>query len=84
MGELSQLPNIGKKLEELLEQAGITNPAELQELGSKGAFERLLLIGETACMNKLYALEGAVQGIRWHHLCEDDKKALKDYYHSLK
>lgn len=84
MGELSQLPNIGKKLEELLEQAGITNPAELQELGSNEAFDRLLLIDETACMNKLYALEGAIQGIRWHHLPENDKMILKDYYHSLK
>ncbi|WMW24971.1 TfoX/Sxy family protein [Methanolobus sediminis] len=84
MGELSQLPNIGKKLEELLEQAGITNPAELQELGSKEAFDRLLLIDETACMNKLYALEGAIQGIRWHQLSENDKKSLKEYYHSLK
>jgi DNA transformation protein len=84
MEELSQLPNIGKKLEELLMQAGITDPAELQKLGSKAAFERLLLIDETACMNKLYALEGALQGIRWHHLSEDDKKSLREYFHSLK
>jgi DNA transformation protein len=84
MGELSQLPNIGKELEELLEQAGINNPAELQELGSKEAFERLLLIDEDACLNKLFALEGAIQGIRWHGLSEDDKKVLKDFYQSLK
>ncbi|WP_340818362.1 TfoX/Sxy family protein [Methanolobus sp. WCC4] len=84
MGELAKLPNIGKKVEEQLLQAGVNTPAELIELGSRKTFERLMTIDESSCINKLYALEGAIQGIRWHHLHEEEKKALKEYYLSLK
>jgi DNA transformation protein len=84
VGDLSKLPNIGKKVEEQLDQAGVKTPAELIELGSRKTFERLMIIYETSCVNKLYALEGAIQGIRWHHLPEEDKKSLKEYYLSLK
>lgn len=84
MGDLTKMPNIGKKVEEQLLEAGVETPADLIELGSRKTFERLLIIDESSCINKLYALEGAIQGIRWHHLPEEEKKALKDYYLSLK
>lgn len=67
MDEFSKLPNMGKKVEEQLEQAGVSTPAELLELGSRKVFERLAVIDETSCINKLYALEGAIQG-RWNYL----------------
>ena len=35
MGELSKLPNIGKIVEEQLNQVGITTTAELKEIGAK-------------------------------------------------
>ena len=35
---------------------------------------------ESACINRLMALEGAIQNIRWHDLSEDDKKNLKEFY----
>ncbi|SFM27787.1 TfoX/Sxy family protein [Methanolobus profundi] len=84
MGDLTKMPNIGKKVEEQLLEAGVETPADLIELGSRKTFERLLIIDESSCINKLYALEGAIQGIRWHHLPEEEKKALKEYYLSLK
>jgi len=29
---------------------------------------------------RLSALEGAIQGIRWHYLDEDTKESLKEFY----
>jgi DNA transformation protein len=84
MGELSKLPNIGKKLEKQLHDSGIDSIEELSGTGSKEAFAKILLIDETSCINKLYALEGAIRGIRWHHLPDEDKNELRKYYSSLK
>ncbi len=84
MSELVKLPNIGKKIEEQLEQVGVRTPAELTGLGSRKVFERIMTIDETSCINKLYSLEGAIQGMRWHDLPENEKMALKEYYLTLK
>lgn len=77
---LMQLPNIGKVVAEKLIQAGITSPRELIEIGSEQAFIRLLTIDETACLSMLQGLEGAVQGIRWHHLPKERKDELKAFF----
>ena len=41
MGELAKLPNIGKVVEEQLNQVGITTYEELKELGSRQAWLRI-------------------------------------------
>lgn len=38
MGELSKLPNIGKKVEEQLIQVGINSVDELKKVGAKAAW----------------------------------------------
>lgn len=83
MSELSKLPNIGKKVEEQLNIAGIVNVDQLNKLGSKESWLRIKEIDEGACTNLLYALEGAIQGIRWHNLSDDIIKDLKDFYKSI-
>lgn len=80
MGELSKLPNIGKVLEEQLNDVGINIIDELIDIGSKEAWLKIKEIDESACINRLMALEGAIQNIRWHDLSENDKKNLKDFY----
>jgi len=80
MNDLSKLPNIGKTLEEKLLQVGITTPGELRATGSENTFIRLKTVEESACLNMLYALEGAIQGIRWHSLEESKKRELKEFY----
>ena len=77
---LTQLPNIGKVVAEKLFQVGITRPEELRALGSEQSFIRLQTIDETACLSMLQALEGAVQGIRWHDLPKERKEELKEFY----
>jgi DNA transformation protein len=77
---LSDLPNIGTTLAQRLSEIGISTPEELIRLGSKTAFIRLKVADPTTCINTLMALEGAVLGIRWHHLSEDSKLELKQFY----
>ena len=84
MGELSKLPNIGKVLEEQLNTVGINSVDDLIDIGSKEAWLKIKEIDESACINRLMALEGAIQNIRWHDLSEDDKNNLKDFYYNFK
>lgn len=80
MHELSNLPNLGKVLSEQLEMVDIKTISDFKTIGSEKAFLRIKTIDNTACLNKLYALEGAIQNIRWHKLPKIRKDELKDYY----
>ena len=80
MGELSKLPNIGKVVEEQLNEVGITTVDDLIDIGSREAWLKIKEIDDSACLNRLMALEGAIQNIRWHELSEKDKNNLKDFY----
>ena len=80
MGELSKLPNIGKKLEEQLNEGGIESYDDLVNIGSGEAWLKIKEIDESACINRLMALEGAIQNIRWHNLSDEDKRKLKEFY----
>jgi len=79
MSELKNLPNIGKELEKLLNQVDISSAEELKNVGSENAFIRIKTIDSSACISKLCALEGAVQGIRWHKLSTERKQELKAF-----
>lgn len=80
MGELKTLPNIADKLEAQLVQVGVPTIAELNLIGSREAWLRIAAIDPSACYMRLCALEGAIRGVRWHHLDEDTKKELKAFY----
>jgi TfoX C-terminal domain len=83
--KLSHLPNIGKELEKKLIQAEIDSPEKLLDQGSEIAFLRIkTLYPEDVCINMLYALEGAVHGVRWHGLDKDVKQNLRQFYYQLK
>lgn len=80
MNKLSKLPNIGKIVEKQLNDVGINNFYELKETGSREAWLKIKEIDPSACLNRLYALEGAILGIRWHNLPEEIKTDLKNFY----
>ena len=80
MGELSKLPNIGEVLEKQLNDVGINTVDDLINLGSKEAWLKIKEIDDSACLNRLMALEGAIQNIRWHNLSEEDKDNLRNFY----
>ncbi len=79
MEKLNQLPNIGPTLEKKLIEAGITSSKELKNTGSEQAYLRLNGIDHSVCINMLMALEGAIQGIRWHNLSSEKKDELKSF-----
>lgn len=83
MGKLRELPNISTIIEAKLLRAGIDTPEKLIKLGSREAFRRIKRQDETACVNMLCALEGAVRGVRWFSMTEQDKKALREFYKTL-
>lgn len=80
MGELSQLPNIGKVVEEQLNQVGIVTEEDLRSEGAEQAWLKIQEIDESACMHRLLALEGAIQGVKKTLLLEERKKELKEFY----
>lgn len=80
MNELTKLPNIGKTLAEQLIAVGIDTKEKLEEIGSRDAWLKIKEIDPSACYNRLCALEGAIQGIRWHGLSQNDKNKLKEFY----
>jgi DNA transformation protein len=84
MGELSKLLNISTVVEGKLNEVGITTQKQLKEIGSKQAFLSLRKNDSGACINMLCALEGAVEGIRWHYLSDEVKQELKEFHKSLK
>ena len=84
MGELSKLPNIGEVVENQLNEVGISTYKELKEIGSKEAWLRIKSIDDSACIHRLYSLDGAIRGIKKSKLPEDVKIELKDFYNNYK
>ena len=80
MGELSKLPNIGKTVEKQLEAVGIHTVEDLRAAGSREAWLRIKAMDPSVCINRLYALEGALRGVRWHDLDAQTKREWKAFY----
>ncbi|WP_238883904.1 TfoX/Sxy family protein [Clostridium sp. YIM B02551] len=84
MGELSKLPNIGKEVERQLNEIGIFTYDELKDIGAKKAWLKIQEIDESACIHRLLALEGAIQGVKKAELLLESKEDLKDFYNKNK
>ena len=84
MGELSKLHNIGKTVEEQLIRVGICSVDELKKIGAKKAWLIIREIDESACINRLMALEGAIRGIKKSLLPDEVKTDLKEFYKANK
>jgi len=84
MDSLIKLPNIGRTLADKLKMIGIQNEQELKIMGSENAIIKIATIENSGvCINMLYALEGAIQGIRWHGLDFKRKQELNEFYKML-
>lgn len=76
---LTELKNIGSTVASRLHELGITNEAELRELGAVKAYKWL----SEQHPNKrlpvcyyLYSLEGAIQNRHWDDFSEEEKSKL--------
>jgi DNA transformation protein len=75
---LTDLPNIGSALAEKLALAGITSYNDLAALGSVDVMLKIRAgLDPGACYNMLYALEGAIRGVRWHTIPKQERDKLK-------
>jgi DNA transformation protein len=84
MSELSNLPNIGKVLENNLLEIGIKTTDELRKTGSKKAFLKIRAdVDPGACLHMLYGIEGAIEGIRYTDLESSTKEDLKRFFNLL-
>ncbi len=84
MGELSELKNISKVTENLLNRVGIRT---IDEFRRKDVKETFVLIREMdcgACLSLLYGLYGAMTDTRWCDLDNQTKTELKRFFQSLK
>jgi DNA transformation protein and related proteins len=80
MGELSKLPNIGKEVERQLNVIGIYTYVELKDIGTEQAWLKIQEIDASACIHRLLALEGAIQGVNKTALPQERRAELKDFY----
>lgn len=78
--DLSKQVNIGKDTATKLKTVGIECFADLQRVGTEEAFARLQTLDPGACLSLLCAIDGAIQGIRWHNLPPARKKELQIYH----
>lgn len=84
MEKFSNLPNIGNTLEEQLNRAEISSYDELKKIGSKDAWLRIQSFDQSACYNRLCAIEGAIRNIPKNNLPDDVKDDLKAFYNEHK
>jgi len=81
MEDLTKLPNIGPVLAEKLNKIGVT---AYDDLAAMGSVEALIRIGQTditAFANMLYALEGAILGVRWHDIPKEHREKVKNEFY---
>jgi len=84
VGKLTDLPNIGAVLAEKLSAAGVETPSDLKDLGSVEALRRVRRTSEEdrPCLSMLCALEGAIRGVRWYSIPENERSQLWLRYRS--
>ncbi|MCP5101129.1 MAG: TfoX/Sxy family protein [Chloroflexi bacterium] len=80
MSDLTHLPNIGTALSEKLNQSGITNDEALIAIGSVEAVLHINDQDLSTCYNMLYAIEGAIQGVRWFAISKEERTQLKQEF----
>ena len=83
MGELSKMPNIGQAVEEQLIAVGINTSDDLIKLGAKAAWLKIQEIDESACIHRLMALEGAIQGVKKRCFQMKRKQILKSFIRNI-
>ena len=63
-----------------MNEVGIHTPRELSKIGAKEAWLKIQSIDESACIHRLMALDGAIQGIKKTLLTQREKDELKIFY----
>jgi DNA transformation protein len=75
--ELSDLKNFGPTSQQWLNAIGVYTKSDLVRLGSIHAYRLMKDRGFNVTMNMVYAMEGAILGMRWDELPEKLKAELR-------
>lgn len=73
---MDDLPNLGSKSKQMLEQAGIHSRSELRQLGAARAYWQVKNCHSKASLNLLWALEGALTERHWLDVAKHDRLRL--------
>lgn len=84
MSKVFPLPNIGEVLESRLIAVGVKSPDQLLELGVEETFSRIFQVFPDSCINMLYGLAGATEGVKDSLLSKERKEELKIFHRKLK
>lgn len=76
MTALTRLSGIGPKAQEMLQQVGIMNAEDLQQLGAVAAYYRVKQHNLRASLNLLWVLEGALTQTCWCTVARDERERL--------
>ena len=74
---LEDLPNLGPTSAGWLRDVGVETSDDLERLGSVAAFLLVDASREGTSLNLLYALEGALQDVRWDRLPPQVREDLR-------
>lgn len=81
---LTNLSNIGPVLANKLIEIGITDQAGLQATGSVEAVLQIAEQDLSTCYNMLFALEGAIRGVRWFGIPKEERDLLKQEFNQAR
>lgn len=73
---IESLANLGPKSAEMLASVGITTMEQLRARGSVAAYAKAKRAGKNVSLNLLWALEGALTGIRWQDVAREHRTSL--------
>ncbi len=77
--ELERMVNLGPVSAGRLRAVGVGSPADLRRVGAVEAYLRLRRrFPVEVTLISLYALHGALVGVRWHELSPEARAALRD------
>jgi DNA transformation protein and related proteins len=82
--DLIEQINIGKDTAAKLKKVGIDTFEQLKAIGSRNAFLMLQTIDAGACLSLLYALEGAIEGVKYNKLPAEKKRELQEFFAQVK
>jgi len=79
---IADLPNLGPKSCEMLQQAGILTATELRRVGAVEAYILVQRSGAEPTLNLLWALEGALRDVPWQEIAGAERRRLLDELHA--
>lgn len=82
--DLTKIQNIGKETARKLNEAGIDSYDTLVHLGTEKVFMKLKSKNPDTCINLLYSVEGAIEGVKWNEIPKERKFELIEFFNKNK